>query len=30
MDKILGGDASFKRVKGNKLPPLVSDYPEEK
>jgi len=29
LDKILGGDARFKNIKGNKLPPLVSAYPEE-
>lgn len=28
LDKILGGDARFKVVKGNKLPDLVSDYPD--
>jgi len=28
LDKILGGDARFKNIKGNKLPELVSDYPE--
>jgi len=28
LDKILGGDARFKNIKGNALPPLVSDYPE--
>ena len=26
LDKILGGDAKFKVIKGNKLPALVSDY----
>ena len=29
LDKILGGDARFKNIKGNKLPELVSDYPEK-
>jgi len=29
LDKILGGDARFKNIKGNKLPELVSSYPEE-
>eukprot|EP00356_Strombidium_inclinatum_P004709 CAMPEP_0170493486 /NCGR_PEP_ID=MMETSP0208-20121228/13968_1 /TAXON_ID=197538 /ORGANISM="Strombidium inclinatum, Strain S3" /LENGTH=401 /DNA_ID=CAMNT_0010769419 /DNA_START=30 /DNA_END=1235 /DNA_ORIENTATION=+ len=29
LDKILGGDARFKAVKGNKLPKLVSEYPKE-
>jgi hypothetical protein len=28
LDKILGGDARFKSIKGNKLPELVSDYPK--
>ena len=28
LDKILGGDAKFKNIKGNKLPDLVSDYPD--
>ena len=28
LDKILGGDARFKVVKGNKLPELVSEYPD--
>lgn len=28
LDTILGGDARFKNIKGNKLPDLVSDYPE--
>jgi hypothetical protein len=28
LDKILGGDARFKNIKGNKLPDLVSDYPD--
>jgi hypothetical protein len=28
LDKIMGGDAKFKNIKGNKLPELVSDYPE--
>lgn len=28
LDKILGGDARFKNIKGNKLPALVSAYPE--
>lgn len=28
LDKILGGDARFKNIKGNTLPALVSDYPE--
>jgi hypothetical protein len=27
LDQILGGDAKFKIVKGNKLAELVSDYP---
>ena len=27
LDKILGGDARFKNIKGNKLPELVSEYP---
>ena len=27
LDKILGGDARFKNIKGNKLPALVSKYP---
>lgn len=26
LDKILGGDAKFKAIKGQKLPDLVSDY----
>jgi len=26
LDKILGGDARFKNIKGNKLPELVSPY----
>ena len=26
LDKILGGDARFKAIKGQKLPDLVSDY----
>lgn len=26
LDKILGGDAKFKNIKGNKLPDLVSDF----
>lgn len=26
LDKILGGDAKFKTIKGNKLPDLVSEY----
>ena len=26
LDKILGGDARFKAIKGQKLPELVSDY----
>ena len=25
-NKILGGDARFKNIKGNKLPELVSEY----
>jgi hypothetical protein len=29
LDKILGGDARFKNIKGNKLPALVSAYPQE-
>ena len=29
LDKILGGDARFKMIKGNKLPELVSEYPTE-
>ena len=29
LDKILGGDARFKNIKGNKLPALVSDWPTE-
>jgi len=29
LDKILGGDARFKAIKGNKLPELVSEYPVE-
>lgn len=29
LDKILGGDARFKNIKGNKLPALVSDYPKD-
>jgi hypothetical protein len=28
LDKILGGDARFKNIKGNKLPALVSAWPE--
>jgi hypothetical protein len=28
LNKILGGDARFKNIKGNKLPALVSKYPE--
>jgi|DEB0MinimDraft_12_1074336.scaffolds.fasta_scaffold61449_3 hypothetical protein len=28
LDKILGGDARFKTIKGNKLPELVSLYPK--
>lgn len=28
LDKILGGDARFKNIKGNTIPALVSDYPE--
>jgi hypothetical protein len=28
LDKILGGDARFKAIKGNKLPALVSEYPK--
>jgi len=27
LDKILGGDARFKNIKGNKLPELISEYP---
>jgi len=32
LDKILGGDARFKAIKGNKMPDLVSLYetPEQK
>ena len=26
LDKILGGDAKFKAIKDNELPPLVSNY----
>jgi hypothetical protein len=29
LDKILGGDARFKAIKGNKLPDLVSPYEKE-
>lgn len=29
LEKILGGDAKFKTIKGNKLPELVSMYPTE-
>ena len=29
LDKILGGDARFKNVKGNGLPPLESKWPED-
>lgn len=29
LDKILGGDARFKAIKGNKLPDLVSQYEQE-
>lgn len=29
MDKILGGDAKFKQIKGNTLPALVSEYPQD-
>ena len=29
LDKILGGDAKFKTIKGNKLPELVSEFPTE-
>jgi len=29
LDKILGGDARFKNIKGNKLAELVSEYPTE-
>ena len=29
LDKILGGDARFKAIKGNTLPALVSEYPKE-
>ena len=29
LDTILGGDARFKNIKGNALPELVSDYPED-
>lgn len=28
LDKILGGDAKFKNIKGNALPDLVSAYDE--
>lgn len=28
LDTILGGDAKFKNIKGNKLPDLVSVYPD--
>lgn len=28
LDKILGGDARFKAIKGQKLPELVSEYEE--
>ena len=28
LDMILGGDAKFKNIKGNKLPDLVGDYPD--
>jgi hypothetical protein len=28
-NKILGGDARFKNIKGNKLPELVSAYAED-
>jgi len=28
LDKILGGDARFKAIKGNKLPALESEYPK--
>ena len=28
LDTILGGDARFKNIKGNTLPDLVSDYPD--
>lgn len=28
LDKILGGDARFKTIKGNKLPALKTTYPE--
>lgn len=29
LDKILGGDARFKAIKGNKMPDLVSAYEKE-
>ena len=29
LDKILGGDAKFKNIKGNELADLVSKYPEQ-
>ena len=29
LEKILGGDARFKTIKGNKMPELVSMYPTE-
>jgi hypothetical protein len=28
LDKILSGDAKFKAIKGNKLPDLVTKYPD--
>ena len=28
LEKILGGDARFKAIKGNALPELVSEYPK--
>lgn len=28
-EKILGGDARFKNIKGNELPALVTEYPTE-
>lgn len=30
LDKILGGDARFKAIKGNKMPELISNYDEDK
>lgn len=29
LELILSGDARFKAIKGNKIPELVSKYPEE-